>query len=61
MASGVQVVRAKLQHITVEDYLPTLGITKAELMNWSPKSNKAAIAIEFSIAYRFGAHPAACL
>jgi hypothetical protein len=53
-AAGAQVVIAKLQHITVKEFLPLLGISEADLSAWTPKLNKPDMAAE-SIAYRFGA------
>lgn len=49
-----KVVIAKLQHITVKHFLPTLGISETELEMWEPTVNKPDMSIEFSIAYRFG-------
>ena len=51
---AVQVVRAKMQQIVVTEFLPALGIDPRELRQHKPKINRPDVAIEFSIAYRFG-------
>lgn len=59
MLRAVQVVIAKMQDITVREWLPLLGISEADLRSAAPLSDKvhnsAAISVEFSTAaYRFG-------
>jgi hypothetical protein len=50
----MQVVVAKLQTITVREFLPALGITMADLRRWVPKTQNPNISVEFLMAYRMG-------
>lgn len=51
----MQVVSAKMQQITLREFLPMLGITEDAVRTATPMTNSAAISIEFAMSgYRFG-------
>lgn len=50
----LQIVIAKLQQITIKHFLPSLGITENVLRSHVPKHDRATVAVEFFLAYRFG-------
>ena len=54
MQASLQVVIAKLQHITVKHFLPTLGISEQELRSFTPMRDDAKMGVEFSVCYRMG-------
>ena len=47
-------VIGKIQQITVNEFLPALGISKSDVQNFDSKTGSKDIAVEFMIAYRFG-------
>jgi hypothetical protein len=47
-------VIAKMQQITVNEFLPALGITKSALQNTKQKISSRESTVEFSIGYRLG-------
>ena len=50
----MQVVQAKLQQITVKEFLPLLGLSERSVRNYCSNKATADISIEWMIAYRFG-------
>ena len=52
---GLQVVEAKIQHITLNQWLPHLGIAAEDVRNWKSKSSKPDVSLEFFVGFRFGA------
>ena len=52
---GVQVVSAKMQQITLREFLPILGISEASVRSATPMTNSPQVSVEFAMAgYRFG-------
>lgn len=48
------VVTAKWQKVVLEEFLPTFGITQADLQAAVPLVSTPAVSVEFSIGYRYG-------
>lgn len=46
------VVIAKWQRVVLEEFLPTFGITQADLLAATPLVRTPAVSVEFSIGYR---------
>jgi hypothetical protein len=55
MRSWVQVLSAKMQQITLREWIPVLGISEAAVRGAKPKHSGPDISVEFATAaYRFG-------